>query len=262
MRYIFPDEGYRLAYVYEIDPRVPLVSSGGIQFRVTTDQAGLVAADITDLAEVTYASPATITVRQDSLLPLWLGPDEVASLCLHWVPTGGAGATPGVPRCMPGPTNASQPLRRPQEPSTATSTWWRLDLSTRLTDAQLSAHAADTTGVYGITDTGLLVVTSDARLTDQRTPLDTSAKVASANKDGTAAIPSMRTPGTGAQQAAAGNDDRFSDARSPSAGSVADASVSTTAAIAESKLALASDAAAGVAPAAASAPGPLGGRAD
>lgn len=111
---------------------------------------------------------------------------------------------------MPGPTNASQPLRRPQEPSTATSTWWRLDLSTRLTDAQLSAHAADTTGVYGITDTGLLVVTSDARLTDQRTPLDTSAKVASANKDGTAAIPSMRTPGTGAQQAAAGNDDRFS----------------------------------------------------
>jgi len=101
--------------------------------------------------------------------------------------------------------------------------------------------------VYGITDTGLLVVTSDARLTDQRTPLDTSAKVASANKDGTAAIPSMRTPGTGAQQAAAGNDDRFSDARSPSAGSVADASVSTTAAIAESKLALASDAAAGVA---------------
>jgi hypothetical protein len=96
MRYIFPDEGYRLAYVYEIDPRVPLVSSGGIQFRVTTDQAGLVAADITDLAEVAYASPATITVRQDSLLPLWLGPDEVASLCLHWVPTGGAGATPGV----------------------------------------------------------------------------------------------------------------------------------------------------------------------
>lgn len=41
--------------------------------------------------------------------------------------------------------------------------------------------------------------------------------VAAANKDGVAATPSMRTLGTGAQQAAAGNDPRLSDARAPTA---------------------------------------------
>jgi hypothetical protein len=41
------------------------------------------------------------------------------------------------------------------------------------------------------------------------------ADVAAANKDGTAATPSLRTLGTGAQQAAAGNDARLSDARAP-----------------------------------------------
>src|ERR1051325_1358257 len=45
----------------------------------------------------------------------------------------------------------------------------------------------------------------------------TDAKVAAANKDGTAGTPSMRTLGTGAQQAAAGNDSRLSDARTPTA---------------------------------------------
>lgn len=43
------------------------------------------------------------------------------------------------------------------------------------------------------------------------------ADVAAANKDGTAATPSLRTLGTGAQQAAAGNDARLSDARAPTA---------------------------------------------
>jgi len=43
------------------------------------------------------------------------------------------------------------------------------------------------------------------------------ADVAAANKDGTAATPSLRTLGTGAQQAAAGNDSRLSDARAPTA---------------------------------------------
>jgi hypothetical protein len=44
----------------------------------------------------------------------------------------------------------------------------------------------------------------------------TDLKVATANKDGTATTPSMRTLGTGAQQAVAGNDARLSDARPPS----------------------------------------------
>jgi hypothetical protein len=41
--------------------------------------------------------------------------------------------------------------------------------------------------------------------------------VAAANKDGLAATPSLRTLGSGAQQAAAGNDARLSDARAPTA---------------------------------------------
>ncbi len=38
------------------------------------------------------------------------------------------------------------------------------------TQAELDAHAADTTSVHGITDTSALVLTSDARLSDARTP--------------------------------------------------------------------------------------------
>lgn len=43
----------------------------------------------------------------------------------------------------------------------------------------------------------------------------TDAQVATANKDGAAATPSLRTLGTGAAQAAAGNDSRLTDARAP-----------------------------------------------
>lgn len=50
---------------------------------------------------------------------------------------------------------------------------------------------------------------SDGTLTD--------AEIAAANKDGLVAVPSMRTLGAGAQQAAAGNDARLSDARTPTA---------------------------------------------
>lgn len=45
----------------------------------------------------------------------------------------------------------------------------------------------------------------------------TDADVAAANKDGLAGTASLRTLGTGAQQAAAGNDARFTDARAPTA---------------------------------------------
>jgi hypothetical protein len=43
----------------------------------------------------------------------------------------------------------------------------------------------------------------------------TAADINSANKDGAANVPSLRTLGNGAQQAAAGNDPRLSDARAP-----------------------------------------------
>lgn len=65
--------------------------------------------------------------------------------------------------------------------------------------------------------------------------------------DAAAAIASLRTLGTGATQAAAGNDTRLSDTRTPTDSSVTDAKVAAAAAIAESKLNLASDAAAGTA---------------
>ena len=45
----------------------------------------------------------------------------------------------------------------------------------------------------------------------------TDAHVAAANKDGVAGTPSLRTLGTGSQQATAGNDGRLSDTRVPSA---------------------------------------------
>lgn len=48
----------------------------------------------------------------------------------------------------------------------------------------------------------------------------TDASVAAANKDGTANVPSLRTLGTGASQAAAGNDTRLTDTRTPTDGSV------------------------------------------
>jgi hypothetical protein len=50
----------------------------------------------------------------------------------------------------------------------------------------------------------------------------TDAKVAAANKDGAANVFSMRTLGTGSLQAAAGNDSRLSDARTPTGGAGGD----------------------------------------
>ena len=52
----------------------------------------------------------------------------------------------------------------------------------------------------------------------------TDADIAPANKDGTAATPSLRTLGTGPQQAVAGNDTRLSDARSPTGAASGDLS--------------------------------------
>lgn len=101
---------------------------------------------------------------------------------------------------------------------------------------------------------------NDSRLSDTRTPTDSSvtdAKVAagaaiaesklSLASDAAAGTASRRTLGTGALQACAGNDSRLSDTRTPSDSSVTDAKVAAGAAIAESKLSLASDAAAGTA---------------
>ncbi len=52
----------------------------------------------------------------------------------------------------------------------------------------------------------------------------TDAKVATANKDGVVGTASMRTLGSGAQQACAGNDSRLSDARAPTGAATGDLS--------------------------------------
>lgn len=65
--------------------------------------------------------------------------------------------------------------------------------------------------------------------------------------DAAAGTASRRSLGTGATQATAGNDTRLSDTRTPTNGTVTDVKVAVGAAIAESKLSLASDAAAGTA---------------
>lgn len=57
----------------------------------------------------------------------------------------------------------------------------------------------------------------------------TDAKVAAANKDGAAGTASMRTLGTGAAQAAAGNDARLSDTRTPTDNTVSTAKLQANA---------------------------------
>jgi len=76
-----------------------------------------------------------------------------------------------------------------------------IDVTGGLAPVATSGSAADLT-------TGTLPLARLSGITD--------AQIAAANKDGIAGTASMRTLGTGAQQAAAGNDSRLSDSRAPS----------------------------------------------
>lgn len=86
-------------------------------------------------------------------------------------------------------------------------------------DSAVSTHNSDTTSVHGIADTSALVVTSDSRLSDERTPTDnsvTSAKIVDgaivdADINAAAGIAPTKISGT----AVVDSDSRLTDARTP-----------------------------------------------
>ena len=78
-----------------------------------------------------------------------------------------------------------------------------------------STHAALTTTVHGITDTANLVYTSDARLTDSRTPSSTLAHASTHLSGGTDALSGI-SPSQITGTAVITSDSRLSDARTPS----------------------------------------------
>lgn len=100
------------------------------------------------------------------------------------------------------------------------------------------------TAADGATTASTVVIAADSRLSNTRIPTDasvtggtagagvkiaaltiTDANIATANKDGAAGTASLRTLGTGALQATAGNDARLSDQRVPTDGSVTTAKI-------------------------------------
>ena len=76
----------------------------------------------------------------------------------------------------------------------------------------VSTHNSDTTSVHGITDTSALVVTTDARLSDARTPTSHASSHESGGSDALTLAPSQIT-GT----AVVDSDSRLTDARTPTA---------------------------------------------
>jgi hypothetical protein len=79
----------------------------------------------------------------------------------------------------------------------------------------VSTHESDTTSVHGIANTADLVLTSDARLSDARTPTAHTHGTADINS-GTLDIARIPT-GSSASTVCIGNDSRLSDARTPTA---------------------------------------------
>jgi hypothetical protein len=120
------------------------------------------------------------------------------------------------------------------------------DFAEAVQDTVGAALVAGTNITVDYNDTAGTITLSTTGAGAAVTSVDGLSGAVTLPSDAAAGVGSKRTLGTGATQAAAGNDARFADTRTPSAGSVVNASVAANAAIAESKLDLASDAAANV----------------
>lgn len=123
-----------------------------------------------------------------------------------------------------------------------------------ITTSALAAHIATIKHHTDVSDTaptagqvlifdGTTWVPGDTVATD----IEAAALVTAHNATGVHVLPQPPIIGSGATQAVAGNDARLTDTRTPTDSSVTNAKVAADAAIAETKLSLASDAAAGTA---------------
>jgi hypothetical protein len=102
------------------------------------------------------------------------------------------------------------------------------------TQAELDTHTADSTAVHGIADTSALVLTGDARLSDQRTPSDLSVTNAKVAANAAIAMSKLALAITDAEIASGA---AISKSKLGALG-IVNADVATAAAIAYSKLAL------------------------
>lgn len=182
----------KLEGVPEVAPKPPDLPAGAIILYMVRVRAGVTAILTADLYNFSFVSPFM---------------DHKA----RHIPGGSDALATGVPSDI-GTTNAE---------GTATA-FPRQDhvhalgaLSVPEAALQASAVTAAKLGALAVTTAKI----NDLAVTEGKLAAlaVTDAKVAAANKDGLVSTPSMRTIGTAAAQACAGNDARLSDAREPTA---------------------------------------------
>jgi hypothetical protein len=196
--------------------------------RAYSANSGIAVGDVLVLLEIEDGEFSAVAIESDTSIP---PPEDVATQAELDAHAAMKTGTHGIPAMTSG-----------HGLLWTGSAWVDADLATQ---AELDAHTALTTGAHGG-----IVASSDSRLSDTRTPTDNSvtsvkimdgtivdvdisatAAVAESKlnlaTDAAAATGSRRTLGTGATQAAAGNDARLSDTRTPTDGTVTVAKTGT-----------------------------------
>ena len=145
-----------------------------------------------------------------------------ATVAVGTTTTGSAGSSASVTNSGTS-SAATLNFTIPRGDTGATGSSGVIAVTSPITNSGTSTSASlgfDSTGFVKTSDTGTVSSTmlasgsvTSAKILDGTI---TDSDIASANKDGTAATPSLRTLGTGSTQAAAGNDSRLSDSRTPS----------------------------------------------